>query len=121
MTNQAATYRNLKRLEEAEAMILQAIETSKRLFGPERPRTLASVGNLALIRHDQGRLDEAETLEVEVVTLRERVLGADHPETISAVANLATTYLSLHRFREAEDMGTQARLQANRFWAQNTR
>ena len=78
--------------KEAERLLLQAMQTTKRVLGEEHPDTLAAMGNLAATYRNQGKWKEAEELQVYVMQTTKRVLGEEHPDTLSAMANLAATY-----------------------------
>lgn len=60
----AAIYEQQWRLEEAEELKLQVLETGKQLLGDEHPDTLTSMANLAMNCRHQGRENEAECLEI---------------------------------------------------------
>ena len=70
----------------------EVIETSRRVLGPEHPRTLNSMANLASTHRNQGQWKDAEALDLQVLETHERVLGMEHPWTLIAMSNLATTY-----------------------------
>jgi Tetratricopeptide repeat len=84
--NLASTYSNQGRLEEAEGLEVQVLETRKRVLGAEHPDTLSSMSNLAHTWKNQKRDFEALTLMRECIELRTRVLGPDHPKTVSCSA-----------------------------------
>jgi tetratricopeptide (TPR) repeat protein len=91
----------------AERLQVQALETEKKVLGPEHLDTLASISNLALTYCNQGRWEEAETLEVQVLETIKRVLGAEHPNTLTSMNNLALTWKRQGRWEEAETLGVQ--------------
>ncbi len=76
------------RWEEAEALQLQVMKTSKKKLGANHSDTLTSMANLRSTYWNQGRWDEAEQLEVQVMESRKRKLGADYPDTLTSMANL---------------------------------
>ncbi|MCJ1471106.1 hypothetical protein MMC07_009754 [Pseudocyphellaria aurata] len=55
------------RYREAELPFTQALETRKRVLGPEHPDTLRSMANIASTYQNQGRWTEAEELDVQVL------------------------------------------------------
>ena len=63
-------------------MLVQVIETSKKVLGQEHPDTLTSMSNLASTYRNQGRWKEADELEVQVVDVRARLLGQLYPATL---------------------------------------
>lgn len=95
------------RWDEAEALEVQVLETSKAKLGTEHPHTLMSMGNLASTYRSQGRWDEAEELLAQVVDVRKNTLGFDHLDTLHSMRNLASTYSRQGRFNEAEKLQMQ--------------
>jgi hypothetical protein len=69
----------------------QVVEAQRRLLGPEHPRTLISMGNLALTLSEHGDLTGARTLQKQVLTAHQRLLGPEHPDTLTSMNNLAET------------------------------
>lgn len=59
------------------------------MLGPEHPKTLVALNNLALIYQHQGRLKEAEKLVVQVLEKQKQVLGPEHPETLNSMVIVA--------------------------------
>jgi len=94
--------------DQAEELEVQALETRKRVLGPEHPDTLISMANLASTYRNQGRWDHAEELEIQALETRKRVLGLEHPDTLISMANLASTYRNQGRWDQAEELEIQA-------------
>ena len=65
-------------IKEAEELKLQVMQTRKRVFGEEHPKTLTSMGNLAITYKNQRQWKEAEELGIQVLKVRQRVLGEEH-------------------------------------------
>jgi hypothetical protein len=86
--NLALTYRNQGRWEEAEALDVQVMETSKTKLGDSHPDTLSSMNNLAFTWKSQRRDAEAIELMKECVRLRSHALGTAHPHYISSFGTL---------------------------------
>ncbi|KAK4125434.1 hypothetical protein N657DRAFT_631741 [Parathielavia appendiculata] len=63
MGNLASTYRKQGRLEEAEELYVQVVETQKRILGEEDPNLLESMSGLARTYQNQGQMEEAGALE----------------------------------------------------------
>ncbi|KAH8647477.1 hypothetical protein BGZ60DRAFT_521339 [Tricladium varicosporioides] len=95
------------RWKEAEELIMQLIETQKRVLGQEHPDTLCSIANLALVYWNQGRWKEAEGLGLQVIELMKKLLGEEHPDTLYSRANLASVYWNQGRWKEAEELELQ--------------
>ena len=66
------------RLEEAEALFRQTLETRRQVIGPEHPATLANIQGLAEVVAARGRRDEAEALLRSCLEIQRRTLGPDH-------------------------------------------
>jgi tetratricopeptide (TPR) repeat protein len=95
------------RYKEAEPWYLQVIELCSRVFGEERPETLASMANLALTYIHQGRWKDAEELQARGLEICSRVLGEKHPHTLASMNNLASMYRYQGQWKEAEELGVQ--------------
>lgn len=54
------------------------------VFGPEHPRTLTSINNLAWLFQDLGMFKDAEELSRRVLDGREKTLGLDHPDSLKS-------------------------------------
>ncbi|KAJ7937769.1 acyl transferase/acyl hydrolase/lysophospholipase [Mycena leptocephala] len=101
-TRIALVYEEGGRWNDAEALEVEVMETSKRVLGEEHPSTLTRIANLASTYWNQGRWNDAEALEVEVMETSKRVLGEEHPSTLTSIANLASTYRNQGRWNDAE-------------------
>jgi len=55
MANLASIYMNLGRLNEAEELLVQVMETMIRVLGQEHPDTLAIMDKVAFIYNSQGQ------------------------------------------------------------------
>ena len=89
LNNLAYLYYSQGRYEQAEPLLVQALELRKRLLGEDHPDVAASLNNLALLYRSQGRYDQAEPLFLQALEILERVLGDDHPNTKACRKNLA--------------------------------
>jgi eukaryotic-like serine/threonine-protein kinase len=94
----------VERYDEAESVMLEALETFRRA-APDRETTrLANTLNgLGRLAHDRGRLDRAESLVREALAIRLRLLKADHEHVMSSRLDLA---------RVAFDRGDHATVEA---------
>ncbi|KAJ7033029.1 hypothetical protein C8F04DRAFT_636243 [Mycena alexandri] len=101
-TRIALVYTEGGRWNNAEALKVAVMETSKRVLGEEHPSTLTSIANLGLTYSNQGRWNDAEVLEVAVMETSKRVLGEEHPDTLTSITNLASTYRNQGRWNDAE-------------------
>ncbi|PPQ87573.1 hypothetical protein CVT26_015305 [Gymnopilus dilepis] len=92
MGNLARTYSDQGRLDEAEKLEVQVLDSRKRLLGDKHPDTLLSMGNLAATHRDLDRWQEAEDLATRCFFLRVKVLGKQHPKTLVALNRLVMIY-----------------------------
>jgi tetratricopeptide (TPR) repeat protein len=83
-------YRNVGRLQEAEAQLLQGLRTRRELFGDRHVQVAKSLSSLGLLRLAQQRHEEAEEYFQQALDLRRDLLGDDHLEAAAAMMNLAT-------------------------------
>ena len=103
----AAIYHAQGRLEEAEKLLVQVMETRLRVLKEEHRDTLESMNNLAVLYRLQGRLEDAEKLQVQVMETQLRVLKEEHPDTLKSMNNLAVLYSTQGRLEEAEKLELQ--------------
>ncbi|NEO21534.1 CHAT domain-containing protein, partial [Moorena sp. SIO4A5] len=97
-------YFNQGRYQEAEPLLQQTLELTKRLLGEEHPQVALSLNNLALLYLNQGRDQEAEPLFQQALELNKRLLGEEHPQVALSLNNLALVYLNQGRYQEAEPL-----------------
>jgi tetratricopeptide (TPR) repeat protein len=98
----AENLHDLGRLEEAEALYLEALELHEGLGSAARDLVLMARHNLAVLYQQSGRFQEALGLELAVVAERERVLGLAHPDSRGSLNNLALIYEGLRRPADEE-------------------
>jgi hypothetical protein len=96
-----------KGFNEAEILLTDVVEATKRLHGTEHPCTLISMDRLALTFIYEGRWKEAEEQKVQVIETNKRVLGAEHPDTLTSRASLARTPRDQGRWKEVEKLYMQ--------------
>ncbi|CAJ1332521.1 unnamed protein product [Effrenium voratum] len=79
------------RVEEAEALVREALSTLETAFPPEAGdvRPAGARARLAQILHLQGRTAEAEPLLRSALKAYEKSLGEDHPQALGCARNLA--------------------------------
>jgi serine/threonine protein kinase len=78
-----------QRLQEAEPLLVAAMEGLRRTLGPEHPEALAAANGVAVLHAAQGKLDESERLFLKVLETRRRVVGPDHDDTLETMVFLA--------------------------------
>jgi tetratricopeptide (TPR) repeat protein len=108
LSNLAYLYSSQGRYDQAEPLLVQALELRKRLLQEDHPNVATSLNNLALLYKSQGRYAEAEPLLVQALELRKRLLGEDHPDVATSLNNLAALYDSQGRYDQAEPLYLQA-------------
>ena len=88
LNNLAKLYHSQGRYEEAEPLLIQALELSQRLLGENHPSVAISLNNLAELYSSQGRYEEAEPLYLQALAIAEQALGENHPNTVKSRENL---------------------------------
>ena len=89
-----------EKISEAKA----AFEKLKNDNGEDHPDTLNSMGNLALLHHNQGNLNEAERLYRDALDKMKKKLGPQHPDTLALMNNLAILLQAQGNLNEAEKL-----------------
>ncbi|KAK3942068.1 hypothetical protein QBC46DRAFT_84908 [Diplogelasinospora grovesii] len=98
------------RLEEAEKIFTQVLETSKKTLGEEHLITLNTMDDLAHMYGKGGRFEEAEKLLIQVVETSKKTFGEEHLITLNTMDDLAHMYQGQDRFEEAEKLFIQVLL-----------
>ena len=89
-----------EKISEAKA----AFEKLKNDNGEDHPDTLNSMGNLALLHHNQGNLNEAERLYRDALDKMKKKLGPQHPDTLALMNNLASLLQAQGKLSEAKTL-----------------
>ncbi len=76
-------------------------------LGPDHPRTLSSLNNVASCNGSLNFIEEALKLHKEVLAGRRRVLGPDHPHTLQSMHGLGVCYHALGRHRDALELNRE--------------
>jgi tetratricopeptide (TPR) repeat protein len=92
------------KLEEAERLSREGLETARRVLGEEHSRTLMLMNILGLALRARGDNAAAEPLLVKNLEFRRRVSGEEHPHTRNAMSNLADLYEDQQKFDQAEPL-----------------
>ncbi|GAA1942359.1 tetratricopeptide repeat protein [Agromyces allii] len=85
----AALYQSVGRFADGYTTLLPAIAEYSQALGPDRPDTLASRSNLAMLHARAGDLGAALAEMKELAPTMARVLGREHPGTLTNRSNLA--------------------------------
>jgi eukaryotic-like serine/threonine-protein kinase len=107
-------YGDLSRFGPAEALLAQALEQRRRLFGKQSTQAGESLVALALMRLEQARFAEAEQLVREAVEIQTRALPPMHPAVARAQAALGHVLIGRGSYKAAISILTEvvARLTA---------
>ena len=89
MTSLGADLLGAQRLEEAEALLLEAVAESRRVLGPHHFSTMNALGFLSRVYRAQGEFIQSADMQVEIYEGRSRTLGPDHTQTLIAMMNQA--------------------------------
>jgi tetratricopeptide (TPR) repeat protein len=106
-------YDSLGQYSEAGRLLERALQTQRRLVGPDNPETLTTTNQLANVYWHQRKLKEAEPLYLDVAERRRRLLGDEHVDTLKADFDLASLYALQKRFDDAERL-TRSTLEKQR-------
>jgi serine/threonine protein kinase/tetratricopeptide (TPR) repeat protein len=99
-----AVYTGLGLYPQAEKVLVQALETRRRLYGENHAETLTSMEALAFLYQLQSRSREAEELYARALVLSTHLLGEDDLATLETAQGLAWTYRSMGRYAEEEPL-----------------
>src|SRR5439155_1723009 len=86
---------------DSATLLMQNVEFSTTLCGPDDLWTLANMDELALTYQLQGRTNEACELQEEVLHKRKEIFGDSNRNTLTNMDNLAMTYQLLGHTNEA--------------------
>jgi serine/threonine protein kinase/tetratricopeptide (TPR) repeat protein len=92
------------RLEDAEKLQRQVLDSELRVLGPQSLETVDNQGNLAAMLDDKGEHAEAEKLNREVLEAKRRLLGPQSRQTLAAMDNLAINLARSGKLAEAEKL-----------------
>ncbi len=81
-------YMGVGDLNTAVEWVQRSLAESRRVLGPEHPRTLSSLNNLASLLQATGEYAGAEPYFRRSLEVRERLLGPNHLQTLTAASNL---------------------------------
>jgi tetratricopeptide (TPR) repeat protein len=86
----------------------KAVETAKRIWGPEEPATADALDDLGLLLKKAGNYAKAEPLFQEALRIRQKVFGSENPSTANSLNNLAVLYQAMHEYAKAEPLYQEA-------------
>ncbi|KAK2061325.1 TPR-like protein [Colletotrichum caudatum] len=100
----AVVYSELGRLDEAEQMQNDVLETCRQDLGDDHPDTITAMNNLAITLERKGRYGEALSLQSAVLESLNSKYGPDNLQTASAMSRTACTLRLMHQTEQAEEM-----------------
>ena len=103
-----ATMRSIGDFERAVPLLEQSHARLVELLGPEHPRTLAALSDLAGAYGEMGRVLEAEELFRATLNAQSRILGVDHIDSLRTMNGLAYLFKMNRRWEESADLFTTA-------------
>ncbi len=96
------------RLEEAAALIVDALRKNIELFGHNSAAVIDTLDKLAIVRYAQRRFHDAQGLSREAVAASHVTNGERHPVTAYVAMTLARTLAEREKYLEAEAILRQA-------------
>ncbi|HEY1468463.1 MAG TPA: serine/threonine-protein kinase [Candidatus Acidoferrum sp.] len=97
-------YTSLGLYPKGGALLQSAVETKERVLGPNSPKTLLSMSNLAWNLQRQGHYVEAEKLGREALAGQTRLLGPEDKDTLRTASDLSWTLYELGKYPESEKL-----------------
>ena len=97
-----------RKYKEAIPIAEKAVETAKRIRGPEHPDTATKLNLLGRLYQEVGAYAKAEPLYDEALQIRQKALGHEHPDTAQSLNNLAELYQAMGDYAKAEPLLEEA-------------
>jgi tetratricopeptide (TPR) repeat protein len=94
--------------KEAEPLLKQALEITRKIYGEYHPQVATSLNDLAELYRKEGRYDEAEPLYKQALEITRKIYGENHPDVATSLNNLAGLYNEEGRYDEAEPLLKQS-------------
>jgi tetratricopeptide (TPR) repeat protein/tRNA A-37 threonylcarbamoyl transferase component Bud32 len=102
MTTLGVVYQRLGHFDEAEKLLVAAVEIRRRMLGNLHTDTLTALDDLAGVYHAAGKFDDAEAYYRESLAGYRRALGDDHPSSLIEAGNLGMLLVRRGKLQEAE-------------------
>lgn len=109
----ALMYKELLRLDEAEATFDRSLAVITRVFGPDHSNVRTTLRNIAAIQMDRGRLGDCESTLRRALESAERSKGVNSFDAASFLIGLGVVNLKMGRYEEARALYQRARSIAN--------
>ena len=104
----AKTLIKQKRYPDALSVTEEALKVAEDTFGPDHPKVVISLNNIADLHIINGSYDEIEPLYKRALKINEKALGPDNPDVAISLNNLAELYYNQGRYEEAEPLYKRA-------------
>lgn len=101
-------YSQLQAIDQADALLGEALELSRRTYGEGSPQEAAVLRAQGALRYRLGQEEEAEQLLLRALELQRRALGDEDPEVVETLSTLVELTGSGNRLPQAEDYLRQA-------------
>lgn len=101
-------YRHIRRIPEAEAAFLEAIEIQQTVAGESDPDYATSLNNLAGLYRISGECDKSEKLFMKAAQIYKDCLSEDHYLYTSSLNNLALLYQDMSFYEKAASLHLEA-------------
>ncbi len=105
----ALMYKELLRLDEAEATFDRSLAVITQVFGPDHSNVRTTLRNIAAIQMDRGRLGDGESTLRRALESAERSKGVNSFDAASFLIGLGVVYLTMERLEEARAVYERAR------------
>ena len=102
------TYSSLGLYARAHELAQRSLDARLSLLGPDDPKTLESIAQMATVLIFEGHYPEAEKLERQALAGERRILGADDPLTLETMDHLAAVLEDEGHNDEAERLEREA-------------
>lgn len=102
------SHEKLRRLEEARALLEQAVDIRREQFGSDSPEAFESLRHLATVLNRLGEHDRAEQMYRDVLVAQRALYGGDTPETAVTLIQLAHVLPYKGRSSEAIELFEEA-------------
>lgn len=104
MATMGEVYRLLGLYREAEPLLEQALDTRRKVLGPEHEDTLRSMFLVAKNLNDEGQWARAEEMGRALLDPQRRMLGPEHPDTVASMYLVAAAVYGQGHYEEAEKL-----------------
>ena len=90
------------RYKEAEWLLDYAISNGTQLLGPNAPKVIWAMDQLASVYIDSGNLKKAETYLLELLEIKKHIYGSEDPMTIACAEDLGLCYCLQSQYKEGQ-------------------